>query len=127
MKLKDFAVGQKWNTRDGGIATILSLDGSPAYPVTAELNSGELCTFTAGGLFVDHIEPRDQDLVTLIEVPGQSAIVKQLIIQAERYEADAERHAKYAADHVGSAAKDYAAAEEFRAMAAEFRRVAAVA
>lgn len=127
MKLKDFAVGQKWNTRRSGIVTITSLDGSPDYPVIASWEHGADACFTPSGQYLTSSPDNDYDLVELIEVPGQSAIVKELIEQAERYEAQAKREADSADAYREHIARHEKAAEEYRAMAAEYRRVAAVA
>jgi hypothetical protein len=126
MELKDFAVGQKWKTRGGSEVVISSVNGSPDYPIRGKLDE---CSFSwaASGHFQATDAPTSDDLMEIIEAPGQSAIVKELIEKAECYEAEAKRVARHSEQARENAAQYDKAAEEYRALAAEYRRVAAVA
>jgi len=66
MELKDFAVGQKWKTNKGGVATVIDIDDSARYPLKV-LYLGELDAMTTNGKYwYDSREDHDFELIELV-------------------------------------------------------------
>lgn len=76
LTLADFQVGQRWRTRSGQLARILSTNADDAgkYPILAEIEDGQTPLYVENGRYFAHDLEDDRDLVALVDSPLPLAV-----------------------------------------------------